>query len=74
MVEGLCANAEPAGLVSQAAHEELRGIILVELEAALPVDAVVLGLHGSMVAHGHRRPGQLRRGSGGLQLLQCCGR
>jgi microcystin degradation protein MlrC len=52
VVEGLCANAEPAGLVSQAAHEELRGIILAELEAALPVDAVVLGLHGSMVAHG----------------------
>ena len=50
MVEGLCANAEPAGLVSQAAHEELRETILAELEAALPVDAVVL--HGSMVAHG----------------------
>ena len=53
LVEGTCAWAEPAGTLARAAYEELRHRILAELEAALPVDAVVLGLHGAMVAHGY---------------------
>jgi microcystin degradation protein MlrC len=53
VVEGTCAWAEPAGTVARAAYEELRDRILGELEAALPVDAVALGLHGAMVAHGY---------------------
>jgi microcystin degradation protein MlrC len=53
VVEGTCAWAEPAGTVARAVYEELRDRILGELEAALPVDAVVLGLHGAMVAHGY---------------------
>ena len=53
VVEGTCAWAEPAGTLARAAYEELRDRILAELEAALPVDAVVLGLHGAMVAHGY---------------------
>jgi len=53
LVEGTCAWAEPAGTVARAVYEELRDRILAELEAALPVDAVALGLHGAMVAHGY---------------------
>jgi microcystin degradation protein MlrC len=53
VVEGTCAWAEPAGTLARAGYEELRDRILVELEAALPVDAVALGLHGAMVAHGY---------------------
>jgi microcystin degradation protein MlrC len=53
VIEGTCAWAEPAGTVARAAYEELRDRILGELEAALPIDAVALGLHGAMVAHGY---------------------
>jgi microcystin degradation protein MlrC len=53
VVEGTCAWAEPAGMLARAAYEELRDRILAELDAALPVDAVALGLHGAMVAHGY---------------------
>jgi microcystin degradation protein MlrC len=53
VIEGTCAWAEPAGTVARAAYEELRDRILRELDAALPVDAVALGLHGAMVAHGY---------------------
>jgi microcystin degradation protein MlrC len=53
VVEGTCAWAEPAGTVARAVYEELRDRILAELDAALPVDAVCLGLHGAMVAHGY---------------------
>ena len=53
VIEGTCAWAEPAGTVARAVYEELRDRILAELEAALPVDAVALGLHGAMVAHGY---------------------
>ncbi|SEN48549.1 Microcystin degradation protein MlrC, contains DUF1485 domain [Loktanella fryxellensis] len=52
LIEGTAAWADPAGLVAQAAHEGLRDEILAQLQAALPVDAVVLGLHGAMVAQG----------------------
>jgi microcystin degradation protein MlrC len=53
IVEGTCAWAEPAGPIARVVYEELRDRILAELDAALPVDAVVLGLHGAMVAHGY---------------------
>jgi microcystin degradation protein MlrC len=53
VVEGTCAWAEPAGTVARAVYEELRDRILAELDAAMPVDAVALGLHGAMVAHGY---------------------
>jgi microcystin degradation protein MlrC len=53
VIEGTCAWAEPAGTIARGAYEELRDRLLAELEAALPVDAVVLGLHGAMVAHGY---------------------
>ena len=53
LVEGTCAWAEPAGTCAREAYETLRDTILAELEAALPVDGVLLGLHGAMVAHGY---------------------
>jgi len=53
VVEGLCTMAEPAGITVRAAYEELRDEILAQLEAALPVDVVALGMHGAMVAEGY---------------------
>lgn len=51
--EGLCAFAEPAGPTVRAAYEALRDEILDDLRAALPVDLVLLSLHGAMVADGY---------------------
>lgn len=56
LIEGTAAWADPAGLVSRGAYEGLRDEILAQLTAALPVDAVVLGLHGAMVAQGYLDP------------------
>lgn len=53
LIEGTAAWADPAGLLNRLAYEELRDEILDQLRAALPVDAVVLGLHGAMVADGY---------------------
>lgn len=53
LIEGTATWAEPAGIVSQATYETLRDEILGQLREALPVDAVILGLHGAMVAHGY---------------------
>jgi len=53
LVEGTATWAEPAGIVSRATYEGLRDEILGQLKAALPVDVVILGLHGAMVAHGY---------------------
>jgi microcystin degradation protein MlrC len=53
LIEGTATWAEPAGTVARAAYESLRDEILDQLRAALPVDVVLLGLHGAMVAHGY---------------------
>src|SRR5918912_3076071 len=50
LIEGSCFWAEPAGLTAQADYEAMRDEILGQLEAALPVDGVLLGLHGAMAA------------------------
>ena len=50
LIEGTAAWADPAGMLQQKAYETLRDTIIAELEACLPVDAVLLGLHGAMVA------------------------
>lgn len=52
VVEGLCANATPGGPVVRAVYEGLRDRILEQVRAALPLDAVLLGLHSGMVALG----------------------
>ncbi len=56
LIEGSASWADPAGLVAQATYEELRDEILEQLQAAMPVDAVVLGLHGAMAAQGYDDP------------------
>ncbi len=53
VAESLIANAEPAGKTLRKAYEGFRDEILTDLKAALPVDAVLLDLHGAMVADGY---------------------
>lgn len=53
LIEGTAAWADPAGLVNRHTYEDLRDEILDQLRASLPVNAVVLGLHGAMVADGY---------------------
>lgn len=50
LVEGTATWAEPGGVVSEPTWLHLRDEILGQLRAALPVDAVLLGLHGAMIA------------------------
>ncbi len=49
----LFALAQPAGTTVRAVYESLRDELLEALEAALPVDIVLLPLHGAMVAQGY---------------------
>ncbi|KKC38321.1 microcystin LR degradation protein MlrC-like protein [Devosia epidermidihirudinis] len=56
LIEGSSSWADPAGLVARSTYEYLRDEILEQLQAALPVDGVVLGLHGAMVAQGYDDP------------------
>lgn len=53
LIEGSCFAASPAGTTSRSAYEFMRDEILDQLRAALPLDGVLLGLHGAMVAHGY---------------------
>lgn len=53
VIEGTATWAEPGGLLQRRTYEELRDEILGQLRAALPVEAVILGLHGAMVAQGY---------------------
>lgn len=50
---GLCAWAQPGGPVARAVYESLRDELLGQLAGAGRVDAVVLVLHGAMIAHGY---------------------
>lgn len=56
VIEGTSCWAEPGGLIQRATYEKLRDEILDQLRAAMPVDAVILGLHGAMVAQGYDDP------------------
>ena len=53
LIEGMVASAQPGGTVTRVAYESLRDELLADLRAALPVDIVLLGLHGAMVADGY---------------------
>jgi microcystin degradation protein MlrC len=53
LAEGMVAAARPSGTVVRHVYEALRDELLADLEAALPVDVVLLGLHGAMVAEGY---------------------
>ena len=49
----LYAFAQPAGTTVRAVYESLRDELLAALRAAMPVDIVLLPLHGAMVAQGY---------------------
>ena len=53
VIEGTAAWAEPGGIMQRQTYENLRDEILQQLAEAMPVDAVILGLHGAMVAQGY---------------------
>jgi microcystin degradation protein MlrC len=50
VTESLCTFAMPAGTTVQRVYEAFRDEILADLAKAMPVDAVLLSLHGAMVA------------------------
>jgi microcystin degradation protein MlrC len=50
---GLNAWAEPSGVTIRSAYESLRDELLSDLQAAMPVDVVLLMLHGAMVVEGY---------------------
>ena len=49
LIEGTATWAEPGGIVNQRTWIDLRDTLLNELKEAMPVDIVLLGLHGAMV-------------------------
>lgn len=53
VAEGTMAAAQPAGITLRAVYESLRDAIVADLQAAMPVDVVLLNLHGAMVADGY---------------------
>ena len=53
VVESVAAFAMPAGDTTRHAYQSLRDEILADLRTALPVDAVLLNLHGAMIADGY---------------------
>src|SRR5882724_12350113 len=53
LIKGSCYAAQPGGAAARAGYERMRDEILGQLKAALPIDGVLLGLHGAMVAHGY---------------------
>lgn len=53
LIEGSCFAASPAGTTNRSDYEMMRDEILDQLKAALPLDGVLLGLHGAMVAYGY---------------------
>ena len=53
MIESVCAFAQPSGRTVRSVYEDLREQILADLQAALPIDAVQLWLHGAMASDGY---------------------
>ena len=53
VVESLAAFAQPAGLTVRRVYEGFRDEILDDLRAAMPVDIVLLSMHGAMTAEGY---------------------
>ena len=53
VIESIIAIAQPAGPTVRSVYESLRDELLGDLQAAKPVDVVLLYLHGAMVADGY---------------------
>lgn len=53
-IAGICASAyPPGGRLTRSSYEGLRDEILKDLKQAMPVDGVILQLHGAAMAHGY---------------------
>ncbi|HEY0301266.1 MAG TPA: M81 family metallopeptidase [Rhizomicrobium sp.] len=53
VIEGTAAAAQPAGRTLRGVYEALRDDIVAEVRNALPLDIVLLNLHGAMAAEGY---------------------
>lgn len=53
VIEGKLAFAGPSGTTTRHAYETLRDQLLADLKAAMPVDMVLLQIHGAMIADGY---------------------
>ncbi len=53
VAEGLCAFAQPAGRTIRRIYEGYRDRILEQARAAMPLDVVLVNMHGAMVAEGY---------------------
>jgi microcystin degradation protein MlrC len=53
VVDSVCAFAQPAGTTLRRVYEGLLADLLADLAAAMPVDVVLLKMHGAMVADGY---------------------
>jgi microcystin degradation protein MlrC len=53
IIQGLCAFAQPGARTTRHAYESMRDEMLADLQRAMPLDLVVLGLHGAMIAEGY---------------------
>jgi microcystin degradation protein MlrC len=53
LIEGSGYGTEPSGTCAKAAYEHMRDTLLAEMKAAMPLDGVLLGMHGAFVAEGY---------------------
>ena len=53
VVEGLAAFAQPSGITVREVYESLREELLDGIKAAMPLDMVLINMHGAMVADGY---------------------
>ncbi len=53
LVEGSGFGTEPSGTCARKAYEHMRDTLLAEMKAAMPLDGVLLGMHGAFVAEGY---------------------
>ncbi|MBB3996033.1 microcystin degradation protein MlrC [Sulfitobacter undariae] len=53
VAEGLSTYAQPAGPTVREVYETMRDDILNDLRGAMPVDVVLLSMHGAMIAQGY---------------------
>ena len=53
VAESISTFAQPAGRTLRPVYEELRDTLLADLRAAMPVDVILLFMHGAMVADGY---------------------
>jgi len=53
VAEGIAAFAQPAGVTIRRVYESLRDQLLDDLRRAMPVDIVLISMHGAMTAEGY---------------------